>query len=34
VVDELTAAEMFWLPVIKAARAEAAEAVVRLDAKD
>jgi hypothetical protein len=32
-VDELTREELFWLPVIKAARAEAGEQVARLEAK-
>lgn len=33
-VDELTAEELFWLPVIKAAKADAAETVARTQAKD
>ena len=32
-VDELTREEIFWLPVIKAARRDAAGQVARLDAK-
>jgi hypothetical protein len=32
VVDELTRDELFWLPVIKAARAEAAEQVAKAEA--
>jgi hypothetical protein len=31
-VDELSREELFWLPVIKAARAEASEQVARLEA--
>lgn len=34
VVDELTAEELFWLPVIKAAKGDAAETVTRVQAKD
>jgi len=33
-VDELTRDELFWLPVIKAARQDAAGQVARLEAKD
>ena len=34
VVDELYDDELYWLPVIKAAKAEAARQVARLEAKD
>ena len=33
-VDELTREELFWLPVIRAARQDAAGQVARLEAKD
>lgn len=33
VVDELTAEELFWLPVIKGAKAEAAEQIAALQPK-
>ena len=33
-VDELTRDEIFWLPVIRAARMDASEQVARLDAKN
>lgn len=33
-VDELTREELFWLPVIQAARQDAAGQVARLEAKD
>ena len=33
IVDELTAAELFWLPVIKAAKADAAAQVAALESK-
>jgi hypothetical protein len=32
-VDELTADELFWLPVIRAAKADAAEQVARMEAR-
>ena len=34
IVDDLTADELFWLPVIRAAKADAAEQVAKLQAKD
>ena len=33
-VDELTAEELFWLPVIKAAKSDAAETIARAQSKD
>jgi hypothetical protein len=33
-VDELSREELFWLPVIRAARMDAAGQVARLEAKD
>ena len=33
-VDELSREELFWLPVIKAARAEASEQIAKLEAKN
>jgi hypothetical protein len=32
-VDELSREELFWLPVIRAARLDASEQVARMDAK-
>jgi hypothetical protein len=34
IVDELTAEELFWLPVIASAKRDAGETVARVQAKD